>query len=84
MYVLSPFPFQSFSPIRITPFQVLPVFRSNAGPESLNLHQVYQPVPRDLATDPTNPIVRWPVSKRESGAIAEGYRVSTAEHHCNS
>ena len=47
VYILSPFPFQSFSPIPITPFQALPVFRSNAGPDSLNLRQVYQPVPQE-------------------------------------
>ena len=45
MYILFPFPFQSFSPIPITPFQVPPVFRSNASADSLYLRQVYQPVP---------------------------------------
>ena len=54
VYDLSPFPFQSFSPIPITPFQVPPVFGSNAGPDSLNLRQVYQPVPGDQATDTTD------------------------------
>ena len=43
--IFFPFPFQSFSPIPITPFQVPPVFCSNASPDSLYLCQVYQPVP---------------------------------------
>ena len=58
VYILFPFPFQSFSPIPITPFQVPPVFRSNASPDSLYLRQVYQPVPRDQATDPADPVLR--------------------------
>ena len=53
VYDLSSFPFQSFSPIPITPFQVPPVFGSNTGPDSLSLRQVYQPVPGDQATDTT-------------------------------
>ena len=57
MYILSPFPFQSFSPIPITPFQVPPVFCSNAGPDSLSLRQLYQPVPGDQAPDTTDPVL---------------------------
>ena len=39
------------------------------------------PVPRDQATDPADPVFRQSVSQREPGATAEGYRVSTANYH---
>ena len=70
---LSPFPFHSFSPIPITPFQVPPVFGSNMGPDSLNLRQVYQPVPGDQATDTTDLVLGQPVSKWQPGTTAEGH-----------
>ena len=69
---------------QFTPFQVPPLFYSNESPDSLHLCQVYQPVPRDQATDPADPVLGQSVSQWEPGAIAEGYRVSTANYHSHS
>ena len=84
VYVLFLFWFQSFSPIPIAPFQDPPLFCSTESPDSLHLRQVYQPVPRDQATDPADPVFGQSVSQREPGATAEGYRVSTANYHSHS
>ena len=48
-------------------------FYSDSSPDSLHLRQVYQPVPRDQATDPADPVFGQSVSQREPGATAEGY-----------